>query len=297
MGIIKTIYKSSRWCKVLILFILIIVCFVGYKTIDDKEGFINQRDKFVIKEGVAIYDSFYSKLYDALIFNKIKNEYEVGQIINTTHPTEKSLILDVGSGTGDHVGTFISKHLKSVGLDTSPAMVAVAREKYPNAEFTVGSALNVMVYPAHTFTHVTSLNFTLYYMKNKYAFFRNCYEWLKPGGYLVIHLVNRDKFNPTLKTADPFDLARIAQSTTSLIRFDDFRFKSQFKLVGDVGSLEETITDNENKVRKHIHTLYMPTIRTILDQAKEAGFIVEGKVDLTAVQYDNEYLYILYKPE
>lgn len=296
VGIIKILDKSSTWCKVLILFIFIIICFVGYKTIEDKEGFINQREKFVIKEGGAIYDSFYSKLYDALIFNEIKNEYEVGQIINSTHPTEKSLILDIGSGTGDHVGTFISKRLKSVGLDTSPAMVSVAREKYPQAEFTVGSALNIMIYPAHTFTHITSLNFTLYYMQNKYAFFRNCYEWLKPGGYLVIHLVDRNKFNPILKNANPYN---IMKPVTTLIRFDDFRFKSQFNLDDNtnIGTLEETITDNENKVRKHIHRLYMPTIRTILNQAKDAGFIVEGKVDLSAVQYDNEYLYILYKPE
>ena len=45
--------------------------------------------------------------------NKVKNEYEVGQIINSTQPTLQSLILDVGSGTGDHVAKFTEKNLKA----------------------------------------------------------------------------------------------------------------------------------------------------------------------------------------
>ena len=31
----------------------------------------------------------------------------------------------------------------------------------------------------------------------------NCYDWLKPGGKMILHLVNRDKFDPILNAGDP----------------------------------------------------------------------------------------------
>ena len=60
----------------------------------------------------------------------------------------------------------------------------------------------------------------------------------------------------------------------------------------------ETITDDKTKnVRQNTHKLYMPTQKHILSLAKSAGFIMQGKVDMTATQYEYQYLYILYKPE
>jgi hypothetical protein len=41
----------------------------------------------------------------------------------------------------------------------------------------------------------------------------------------------------------------------------------------------------------------MPTQRYILSIAKELGFILKGKIDLVPVQYEYQYLYVLYKPE
>ena len=28
-------------------------------------------------------------------------------------------------------------------------------------------------------------------------------EWLKPGGYLILHLVDRERFDPIVPAADP----------------------------------------------------------------------------------------------
>ena len=55
-----------------------------------------------------------------------------------------------------------------------------------------------MEFPADTFTHITCLYFTIYYIKDKRLFFENCFKWLKPHGVLVIHLVNMNKFDPIL---------------------------------------------------------------------------------------------------
>ena len=52
-GFIKTLYNSSRWCKLVILLTIIIAYYLIYKTPVTKEGFIQQQ-KFLIKQGTDI---------------------------------------------------------------------------------------------------------------------------------------------------------------------------------------------------------------------------------------------------
>jgi len=56
-----------------------------------REGFI-QKDKFVLKRGNAIYDNFYATIYDDLVFSNVKNDFEIGEIVNITKPTQESII-------------------------------------------------------------------------------------------------------------------------------------------------------------------------------------------------------------
>ena len=125
-NIIERFYSSSRWCKLITLLTFIMIAFILYKKAPIlREGFI-QREKFILKRGADVYDRFYASLYDELIFDKVKNEYEVGEIIQNTHPTQKSLILDVGAGTGDHVALFSAKKLHAIGIDASPCVMSHA---------------------------------------------------------------------------------------------------------------------------------------------------------------------------
>lgn len=300
-GFIKSLYNSSMWCKVVIISSIIIVYYLYTRTPNTVEGFI-QRQKFLLKEGKEIYDPFYASVYDDLIFDKVRTEYEVGQILQSTNPTSYSLILDVGSGTGDHVGSFVSKGYNAVGLDMSPPMVKIARDKYPNLEFNIGNVQDVMLYPAHTYTHITCLNFTIYDIKNKFLFFRNCYEWLKPGGYLTVHLAHKSHIDPSIGNRNSSVLLSsknhsLLQNNRSFVRFDNFKYKSKFNIDNDTGIFEEVFTDPNGKVRKNIHKLFMPTHDSIIKLAQESGFILEGKIDLLPVNYDNQYIYIFYKPE
>jgi len=299
---IKKFNKTSVWLKAtVILLLLLIIYHIYYQTI--KEGFTQQKE-FLLKEGPEVYDGFYSEIYDDLIYDKIKNEYEVGEIINITNPTKHSRILDIGSGTGRIVKLLKDKGFPAEGLELSSSMVSKAAENFPNCQFKHGDATQAMTYPANTFTHITCLYFTLYYIRNKEQFFRNCYEWLMPGGYLVISLVNRDKFDPILNTADPLvwvSAQKHAQEriTSSVVKFKDFQYKANFDLdkPDNLATFTETMKDDKTgNVRKNIHRLYMPTQKYIISLAKNAGFILEGKVDLVNVQYEYQYLYILYKP-
>ena len=44
---------------------------------------------------------------------------------------------------------------------------------------------------------------TLYYIQDKTAAFHNIHTWLKPNGYMIIHLVNRDQYDPRIFASDP----------------------------------------------------------------------------------------------
>ena len=85
-------------------------------------------------------------------------------------------------------------------------MIKISQDKYPSSKYIVGDALNAMTFPQQSFTHLTCLYFTIYYIKNKRQFFENCYNWLAPGGYLLLHLVDRDNFDPILPAGDPLTI-------------------------------------------------------------------------------------------
>jgi ubiquinone/menaquinone biosynthesis C-methylase UbiE len=301
---IKKFNKTSIWFKVFSLLILLLLIYHAHGSKNMKEPFIQQK-KFIIKEGSGIYDKFYSNIYDSLVFDKVKNDYEVGEIINTTKPTQKSRILDIGSGTGQIVNLFQDKGFNAQGLELSSAMVEIAKKNFPKYNFKVGNALETMIYPGNNFTTVTCLYFTIYYIKDKLQFLKNCYHWLMPGGNLVLNLVNRDKFDPILNTADPLlwvSAQKFAKKriTNSIVKFKDFEYKGNFDLdkPNNTATFTETMKDDKTgHIRQNIHKLFMPTQKKILALAKQLGFILKGKADLVNVQYEYQYLYFLYKPE
>ena len=93
--------KSSTWAKIFILTLLLLLVIVYFKSLNHpsssnslKEGF-EQNNKFLFKTGHDVYDNFYADVYDYLVYNNQKDDYEVGEIIAKTTPTRQSKILDV----------------------------------------------------------------------------------------------------------------------------------------------------------------------------------------------------------
>ena len=315
-SILKSIYKSSCWAKVLFsLAIALLVLFIT-NTLSERhklqegftEGFIKgfSNDKpFVLKQNAEAFDSFYAGIYDDLLYNEIKNSYEIGKIINKTSPSSASIILDVGAGTGHHAGQLKKEGLEVQGVDISPAMVAKASQNYPDVPFQTGNVLETMLYPASSFTHITCMYFTIYQIEDKMQFLRNCYNWLMPGGHLVIHLVDREKFDPIVPAASvlmgvsPQKYAK-ERITASNAVFNNFTYKAEFEEIfpNDLVIFREVFKDkNSNRVRQNEHKLYMPKHDTIMSMIKDVGFIIVGKIDMKDIKYDHQYLYILQKPE
>jgi SAM-dependent methyltransferase len=296
--------KASIWGKVLVFIVMLLLLMLVFKGIkDNKEGF-EQQDSFLLKSGTNIYDDFYADIYDYLVFNNLKDEYEVGQIINKTNPSSESKILDIGCGTGHHVAALASKGLDVLGIDISPSMINKAKENYPDYNFKVANALNGGDFEPNTFTHILCMYFTIYYFQDKKMFFDNCFRWLMPGGCLIVHLVDRENFDPILPPGNPLMFVspqRYAKKriTTTKVKFNDFAYNADFQLdeQNNIAKFVEKFKDdNSGKVRKNEHTMYMPDKTEILDEAQASGFIIEGQIDLLQCQYEYQYLYILLKP-
>jgi hypothetical protein len=114
-------------------------------------------------------------------------------------------------------------------------------------------------------------------------------------------------FDPIINSANPLTMVspqKYAKKriTNSLVKFKDFQYKANFSWSKDWAdnraSFDEVFNDDATgKIRQHTHTFYMESQRDILSLAKDIGFVMLGKIDLLPVQYEYQYLYILYKPE
>ena len=312
-SITKMHKQMSIWGAILFFMVLMIFVIYTLKDWNDsnggggthKETFI-QNDAFTFKsKNNDIYDDFYANIYDQLVFNNVKNDYEVGEIMNNSSPGEVTKLLDVGCGTGHHVALLSKQGLDVIGIDKSPSMVSKAQANYPNLSFSVADGLNDTEFSDNMFTHITCFYFTFYYFKDKEKFFDNCMKWLMPGGTLIIHLVNKDKFDPILPPGNPLMLVspqKYAKKriTSTKIKFNDFSYNADFEPSTGGNSIvkfsEKFKSDKTGKIRKNEHIMYMENINDITAMAQRAGFILQGIADLVKCQYDYQYLYVFVKP-
>ena len=309
-NIVTTYQKIPLSGKILLFTSLFLILTVFFRAVEQekqrresgKEGF-EQTDSFLFKTNSQVYDDFYSNIYDYLVFNSLTDDYEVGEIINRTTPTSESVILDIGCGTGHNVAKLADNGLNVLGIDISPSMIQKAKENYPQYHFLVGDVLNNNEFKGQSFTHILCLYFTIYYIEDKQRFLNHCYDWLKHGGYLVVHLIDPEKFNPILPSSNRLSVVspeKYAKEkiNNSKLYFKDFVYQVDFDLPkgAKVAKIKENFKFNNGKVRKQEHTLYMESQNRIINYAQESGFIIQGKIDLVHSPYDYQYLYILTKP-
>ena len=301
--IYKKLNKSSMWTKVLLFLSVLLIVLLITKTKTNMEGFTQSRD-FILKTNDNLYDNFYCQIYDEILYDKTKNDFELREITRLYKDEMKS-VLDVGSGTGRHVKSFTNMKIKAKGIDKSGSMVKYSKQQYPGLDIQKADVMNNIIFAPGSFTHITCFYFTVYYIEDKGTFFSNCYNWLAPGGKLIIHMVNRDMFDPMLNLSVPVKIVSPQKHakerlTKSVVKFNDFQYKSNFLLdkENNKATFNETMKDDATgNVRKNVHTLYMDTQKNILSLAKSVGFILEGKFDMIKCQYDYQYLYILKKPD
>lgn len=102
-------------------------------------------------------------------------------------------ILDAGCGTGNFSLTLASRGAEMVGVDRSAPMLSRARGKSregPGTVEWVRGDLAQLPFPAHSFDGVISI-VALDFMSCREAVIRELGRVLKPGGFLVLAVLNR----------------------------------------------------------------------------------------------------------
>lgn len=163
-------------------------------------------------------DKLYCKLYDQ-VFNE-PNTYltESKSIISFIEKhdvpkkkgTPNNLILEAGSGTGKHYQHLATvSGYKVIGIDRSKTMEDIFKIKNPLGKFVFGDMRNENLFKAETFSYIVCLKETLYHnsIKDWDLILSNFYYWLKPEGYLIINVYDREKLDP-------------APRNMSMLRFD-----------------------------------------------------------------------------
>lgn len=274
------------------------------KLSEDVEAFANPDGPdgdSVILGNDHLYDEFYAKIYDQIVGGTGREEVEVNYALNwakSYRPEEKTLhVLDVGCGTGGAVDKFRTAGVgKVVGQDASTAMIAAARKRFPKGDYRVGEAEQLGQFAAGEFNVATLFYFTYYYLRDPDMALKNLFNLLEPGGCLMIHLVNREKFDPILESASPFvgfSLQKYSKKrmTNSKVSFDKFDYAADFSLEGDKAEFREEFTFKNGRLRKQTHTMRMPRMEQIVGIVESAGFTYKQFIDLTPIGYEYQYLF------
>ena len=306
-------------CKLELLMIMLIIFLAGFvlkNTYYPKsymiEGFEskNTSEKYKYHTKVTdIFDDFYCNIYDDLMLDSKKINYEIQKILELMiGPLERNndvLALDVGSGPGHHVRAMNQNGIRCMGIDISSSMIKLAQKNYPdNAKtFIHGDALNTMRFQPGSFQLITCLYYTIYYLKDKQRFLSNCAQWLRPGGYLVIHVVNRKKFSPIVNASDPlliispqkYSKERI---TESVAEFNNFSYKANFNYeessqTGNFSEIFKFKNKNKGLVRQNEHKIQMIGIKKLTSMAEDLGFFLEKTISLGKCGYEYQYLLVL----
>lgn len=292
-------FKNKGLLHILInLFILaIFVLIFNYfsDNVISKEGFV-QLEKFVLKKDGNSYDEFYAEVYDKIHSPDPKKE--LAEILKITGADKNSAFLDVGSGTGCTLLALADSGAKCIGIDKSEAMVTVAKEKCgPLVKH--GDVTEPIQFTRNQFTHILCLNQTIYEIEDKHAFFTNCRYWLRNGGALVLHLVDKNRFNTVvgrhflLDNPQKYVKERITKSETDFGNFTYFA-KYDIRQKG-ASTFVETFTDATTKnVRQNERTLFMDTEDAVLKVAQQCGFSQHGKINMASINDDEfQNIYVL----
>jgi len=287
---------------------LLIVLMYGVTTwYSSIEGFEDGKS-VTYHDASEIYDDTYASIYDVLWNSNEKLKYEevsLQDVALADWPISAVRILDMCCGTAPHACWFKNLGVEYIGVDVSDAMIKKARDGCPAAKFQKGDVTNSHLFPQKSVSHAVLLGFSVYMFENAKILSDNAYQWLQPGGWFVVHMVDPDKFDPLHEVASPFaafslqkySLDRVVDSN---VYFDKFKYLGRFnkKKDEDNASFDETFTyyDKESnggvKYRENKLQLTMPSKERLINIIQTSGFQHKETVDL--VRCGKEYQYLVY---
>jgi ubiquinone/menaquinone biosynthesis C-methylase UbiE len=276
-----------------------------------REGFTdtNQDKAQPFLTNDKLYDTFYADVYDQLTQQQTRTAAKVALIMQEwkqkAWKAEQMIVLDAGCGTGVAAAAFAKMKVKQViALDKSDAMIEKAKfgnQNNPTVSFRVADLNNPSALGGSEVSHAACLYFTLYYLPDKDAFFRHMFLWVKPGGELVVEVVNKYKFDPMLESASPlvgFSMQKYSKKrlTESNVVFDKFTYTGRFDLYDPQAEFTETFRFKNGTIRRQKHKFTMPTMEDIVKMGQAAGWVYQKYIDLVTVGFEYSYLLFFRHP-
>ena len=282
------------------------------------EGFSESTDidsTYVWLDNDKLYDTFYAQIYDQLAAHSTRLHMQIDECMKrwkNIKPQSMS-VLDLGCGTGLAAQIFASKGVRVLAIDKSDAIIQQAKKQLLDSklddnaasiiEFHQGDMMLRTVAGQQEHTCATLFYFSVYYVEDKAELFKNIYSWIKPGGYMMVEVVNKYKFDPMLQASSPFLGFSLQKYTKdrinkSKITFNAFDYEADFNLLeegedSEAAEFREIFTFKKNGVvRRQKHQFWMPEIKKIIREADSAGWSYKGFKDMLSMGF--EYSYMLF---
>jgi SAM-dependent methyltransferase len=288
-----------------LLFIVLVIGYLSNRTSSKNEHieyFSNGVQLKECTEPKKIYDKFYSGIYDELFTSPARNQFEVLQVRETLlkkYKGGKIAILDIGCGLGHQVDLFNQYKYNAKGLDLSQQMIDRAKINYPLLEFKTGDMLDRTLYEPKSFSHITCFFYSVYYIEDIHKLFEVVNSWLKTGGYFVVHLVDKRKFDPVLEKSSGliplYNPQKHSKKTKTQLKFNDFKYEADWNLDSKPVIFSEICRFPNDKIRKNMHSFYMCTMKKYVDTAEKTGFKLRNTIDMAIANHPFNYLFCFEK--
>ena len=280
----------------IIIIILLLLLLIMKKWFQKEHQGFTQDGMFSLKTNEDIYDDFYVSVYDNIYQPNKYLDKEYSQMMEKLLLNENATVLDIGSKTGDFL-KLLDNNYNAHGLEYSDAMIEKSNEKYDDLVIHKGDALNNQIFDKNVFDCIFMRDFMIYTIYDKPQLLGNCYYWLKPSGYLVIHLVNKKKYNPLVEVANyntnPQEYVDERITKCNVIS-DDIHYNQETDFMPDNRVIvKESFTDMLTyQTRQNERTLYMEDIRAIEETVLRCGFSAKA---MYALNKDKEQFVYIFK--
>jgi SAM-dependent methyltransferase len=176
----------------------------------------------------TLYDSF-AQYYDAVVGPRGDVAEYLHRLIRRYHPKAKT-VLELGCGSGSML-TLLAKHYTTVGIDSSKAMLQLAKRKAPKAtlihgditDFSLGRRFDVVLCPFDTINHVTSFQAWK-------KIFSLTHRHLAPGGVFIFDVNTEHKMEGYRNDPVNADVVENQVSIVQVSRSKRFHYTVHLKL-------------------------------------------------------------------
>jgi SAM-dependent methyltransferase len=251
-----------------------------------------------------LIDKLYAKIYDKVFDEPEVFKEEAKEILKfmEKHRIEGSEILDVGTGTGKHFQNLSSSGIKVIGVDRSEAMLDIFKFRNPLGKYILGDIKNEGLFPGQKFKIILCLKETLYHNKmiDWDTIFSNFFYWLKPNGYLVIHIFDRELLDSSPRNMS-FGRKDGEGRMHGITNFPNFTHDGWWEKRGKViCQYNEIIAMRDKKgtitKKKHYkHNLVIPEKRKIIEKIMGNYFKIVEIVKLDRLGLKDHELYFFKK--